>query len=182
METNLINIIARRVSCRAYKSDPVPQEHLVHILEAARLAPSACNKQPWRFVAVQEKTLLEKIQGTFSDGNYWAKKAPMVIAAWTHLDYDARTPDGREFALFDLGQAVMALQVQVQTEGLVSHPFAGFDANKAKEILGLPDGAILPVLITVAHLGDDKDLGDKHKELEHSARSRVPLADVVSFR
>jgi nitroreductase len=152
------------------------------LFEAATLAPSCANKQPWRFVAVQETTLLEALRATFSEGNYWAKKAPLIVAAWTHLDYDVRTPDGRDFALYDLGQAVMALQLQAQHEGLVSHPFAGFDAAKASQLLGLPEGALLPALISVSFVGSADHLSDKHREGETAPRNRKPLEEVVSFR
>ena len=126
--------------------------------------------------------MLDGLRGTFTEGNYWAKKAPLVIAAWTHLDYDARLPDGRDFALFDLGQAVMALQIQAQAEGLVSHPFAGFDTAKAASLLGLPEGALLPVLISISFPGTTEHLSDKHKEAETAPRNRKPLEEVVSFR
>ena len=59
--TGLMGLIARRVSCRAYRPDPVPQEHLMQILDAARLAPSACNKQPWRFAVVRDSNLRRQI-------------------------------------------------------------------------------------------------------------------------
>jgi len=152
------------------------------LFEAATLAPSAANKQPWRFVAVQEAGLLEALRATFSEGNYWAKKAPLVVAAWTHLDYDLRIPDGRDFALFDLGQAVMAFQLQAQHEGLVTHPFAGFNPVKAALLLGLPEGALLPVLISVSFLGTADHLNEKHREAETAPRTRKPLEEIVSFR
>jgi nitroreductase len=152
------------------------------LFEAAALAPSAANKQPWRFVAIEDKALLAQVQQTFTEGNYWAKKAPLVVAAWTHVDYDIRNPDGRDFALFDLGQAVMALQVQAQHEGLVTHPFAGFDMAQAIKLLGLPEGAILPVLITVSHKGSAEHLSEKHRDQETAPRSRKALEDIVAFR
>jgi len=152
------------------------------LFEAASLAPSAANKQPWRFVAVQEPTLLESLRATLTEGNYWAKKAPLLVAAWTHLDYDIRNPDGRDFALFDLGQAVMAFQLQAQHEGLVSHPMAGFDSLRAVQLLGLPTGALLPVLIAVSFQGSTDHLSEKHRESETAARSRKPLDETVTFR
>lgn len=152
------------------------------LFEAAVLAPSCANKQPWRFVAVQAQPLLGELQGTFTEGNYWAKKAPLIVACWTHLDYDIRNPDGRDFALLDLGQAMMALQVQAQAEGLIAHPFAGFDMVKAAALLGLPEGALLPALISVAYPGSDAGLNDKHREMEKSPRTRKPLSEVVSFQ
>jgi nitroreductase len=152
------------------------------LFEAASLAPSAANKQPWRFVAIEDKGLLSQLQQTFTEGNYWAKKAPLVVAAWTHVDYDIRNPDGRDFALFDLGQAVMAFQVQAQHEGLVTHPFAGFDMVQASKLLGLPEGAILPVLITVSHKGSVDHLSEKHRDQESAPRNRKALEDIVAFR
>jgi len=174
--------LAERRAFRGLSDKALDPAAVRRIFEAAVLAPSCANKQPWRFIAVQEPGLLDQLRGTLTDGNYWARKAPLLVAAWTHPDYDVRNPDGRDFALYDLGQAVMALQVQAQAEGLVTHPFAGFDMVRAREILGLPEGALLPALITVAFLGSDKELNDKHRELEHSPRNRKPLDEVVSYR
>jgi len=176
------NILTGRRALRGLSEQPLDAGVVRRLFEAATLAPSAANKQPWRFVAVQSAPLLDELRATIAEGNYWAKKAPLLIAAWTHVDYDIRIPDGRDYALFDLGQAVMALQVQAQHEGLVTHPMAGFDAGKAAALLGLPEGAVLPVLISVSFLGSADHLGEKHKELETSPRSRKPLEEVVSFR
>ena len=55
------DVIARRVSCRAYRTTPVSEAHLTQILEAARLAPSACNLQPWRFAVVRNPDLRRRI-------------------------------------------------------------------------------------------------------------------------
>ena len=61
MAKGLMDVIARSVSCRAHKPAPPPLEHLMQILEAARLAPSACNKQPWRFAVVRDTNLRRRI-------------------------------------------------------------------------------------------------------------------------
>jgi len=178
----VVRELTGRRALRGLSDRALDQAAVKRLFEAAVLAPSCANKQPWRFVAVQEQPLLDSLRATLTDGNYWAKKAPLLVAAWTHLDYDARLPDGREFALFDLGQAVMALQVQGEAEGFVTHPMAGFDTVKAAAVLGLPEGAVLPVLITVSLPGTDEGLGEKHKEAEHAPRSRKALDEVVSFR
>jgi len=178
----LVAELTARRARRGLSDRPLEAGSVTRIFEAASLAPSFANKQPWRFVAVQSQPLLDELRATLTDGNYWAKKAPLLVAAWTHPDYDGKMPDGREYSLFDLGQAVMALQVQAQAEGLVTHPMAGFDAVKAAGVLGLPAGAQLAVLITVSLPAGDEGLNDKHKELEHGARSRLPLAETVSFR
>ena len=178
----LVKELTERRALRGLSDQPLDQVVVHRLFEAATLAPSFANKQPWRFVAVQGTVLLDSLRATLSDGNYWAKKAPMLVAAWTHLDYDGRLPDGREFALFDLGQAVLAFQVQAQAEGLVTHPMAGFDAVRAAELLGLPEGARVPVLIAVSFPGSEEGLSEKHREQEHSPRNRKPLEEVVSFR
>ncbi len=76
------DVIARRVSCRSYRATPVPEAHLQQILEAARLAPSACNMQPWRFVVVRNPDLRRRIvQQGFLPGikMTWAIDAPIHV-------------------------------------------------------------------------------------------------------
>ena len=77
-----MEVIARRVSCRAYRAEPVPEDHVRHILEAARLAPSACNQQPWRFVVVRELEPRRRIvEEGFLPGikMNWALDAPCLV-------------------------------------------------------------------------------------------------------
>jgi len=76
------NVIARRVSCRAYQTTPVPEPHLELILEAARLSPSACNMQPWRFAVVRNAGLRRRIvEDGFLPGikMTWAIDAPVHV-------------------------------------------------------------------------------------------------------
>lgn len=181
MNTIQADLVGRR-ALRGLADRPLNPAVVQRLFEAAVLAPSCANKQPWRFVAVRGEAALADLRATFTEGNYWAKKAPLVVAAWTHIDYDVRNPDGRDFALFDLGQAVMAFQVQAHHEGLVSHPFAGFDTARASSLLGLPEGAILPVLITVSFLGSSEHLSEKHRASESAPRNRKPLDEVLSYR
>lgn len=75
-------VIARRTSCRAYKTTPVPEADLYTVLEAARLAPSACNRQPWRFAVVREAATRQRIvEDGFLPGinMTWALRAPVLI-------------------------------------------------------------------------------------------------------
>lgn len=79
---SVVATIARRVSCRDFKPDPVPDEHLKQILEAARLAPSACNAQPWRFAVVRDPEVRRRIvQEGFLPGAKmtWALEAPVLV-------------------------------------------------------------------------------------------------------
>jgi nitroreductase len=81
-ELAMASMIGRRVSCRAYQSTPVPKSHLLKILEAARLAPSACNMQPWRFAVVRNPDLRRCIvEEGFLPGitMSWAVDAPVQV-------------------------------------------------------------------------------------------------------
>jgi len=82
LELTVGNVIARRVSRRAYRRTPVPEPHFQKTLEAARLAPSACNMQPWRFAVVCNPDLIRRIveEGFLSGIKMtWAIDAPVHV-------------------------------------------------------------------------------------------------------
>jgi nitroreductase len=79
---NLLDQIRQRHSCRSYREEPVAREHVESLLEAARLAPSACNQQPWRFAIVTDNALRQRLVNEgFLPGirMQWALKAPVHI-------------------------------------------------------------------------------------------------------
>jgi len=180
----LLRQIDSRRAYRALDTRPIEREVLGRLVEAASLAPSCSNNQPWRIVTVVEPARLEALKAALTPGNYWARKAPAIAAFVTQLDWDARLDGGRDYALFDLGQAAMAFQLQAVEEGLYVHPIAGFNPAIAKEALGIPESAILETLIILGHPGSSADLADlseKHQASEISPRSRKPLEDVAAF-
>lgn len=180
----LLKQIDSRRAYRALDTKPIASEVLHRLVEAAHMAPSCANNQPWRIVTVVEPTKLEALKASLSPGNYWAKKAPAIAAFVTQLDWDARLDGGRDYALFDLGQAAMAYQLQAVEEGLYVHPIAGFNPAVAKEALGIPETAILETLVILGHPGgsaDFADLSEKHQAGEKSPRSRKPLEEIAAF-
>lgn len=79
---SVMEVIGRRVSCRAYRADPIPEETLRSVLEAARLAPSACNRQPWRFAVARGASTRRRIveEGFLPGlGMDWALDAPVHV-------------------------------------------------------------------------------------------------------
>ena len=79
---SVADVIARRASCRAYRGDPVPREQIMRLLQAARLAPSACNRQPWRFaVALTPAVRRRRVEDGFLPGlgMSWAREAPVHV-------------------------------------------------------------------------------------------------------
>ena len=177
----ILGAIEKRRAYRALSEAPIDAEVLRRLERAATLAPSCSNNQPWRIVTVTAPDRLEALKAALSSGNYWAKKAPAIAAFVTDLSWDARLEGGRDYALFDLGQAAMAFQLQAVEEGLFVHPIAGFNQAAAKRALDIPDGLILETLIILGHPGDPGSLSEKHQAAERSPRDRKPL-EAVSAR
>lgn len=151
-----IELVRRRTSCRAYEPKPIPREHLELMLEAARLAPSACNKQPWRFIVVQdEETRMRLINEAFLAGipMKWAVNAGAIIAlgmeksAITHKV--APKISGVDYPLLDLGIAGEHLVLQAEELGLRSCWIGWIKPKKVREIIEWPRGIEPVSLITV---------------------------------
>jgi nitroreductase len=177
----LITQIEKRRAFRALSDASIPKETLIRLAEAATLAPSCANSQPWRLVIVSESGKLAELKASLTPGNYWAQKAPAIAAFVTHPDWDARLDHGRDYAFFDLGMAAMNFQLQAVDEGLIVHPIAGFDPTVAKRALGIPETAVLVTLVILGFPGDASHLSEKHLASEKSARSRKPLEEVAAF-
>ena len=177
----LIPEINERRAKRALSEKEIPMDVVHRIMTAATFAPSCNNNQPWRFLVVTEEEPLNRIRQALAGGNYWAKKAPAMVAVATKLDHDARLSDRRDYALFDCGLASENLQLQAVKEGLFAHPMAGFDPIKVKEAFQIPDEFIVITLIALGYPGESSHLSEKHQKLENSGRVRKPESDVICF-
>ncbi|MGJ8455619.1 redoxin domain-containing protein [Pseudothermotoga sp. U03pept] len=182
-EDNSLNqLIVLRRARRALSEEKISDEQLRILLQAAHLAPSCSNKQPWRFIVVRSKEMLEKVHEALSGGNYWMKKAPALIIVHSKKDMDCQLSDNRDYFLFDLGQAVAFLQIQATQMGLVAHPVAGFDPIAVKKIFpNLEDHVLITILAIAYPTGDLSGLSEKHQNAELSARDRQPLENVLEF-
>lgn len=167
-----------RRAYRALSEEPVSKELVQRLLEAAHLAPSCFNNQPWRFV-VAEGESLEAVKEALPGGNYWAKRAPVIIAVASKPDLDCKLSDGRDYFLFGCGMAVENLMVQATQMGLIAHPIAGFDPQKVKAALKIPGDFVVITLVVVGWHGDSGYLSEKHRTLEFGPRERRPFADVA---
>lgn len=151
-----IHLVKQRTSCRSYEPKPVPRAHLELMLEAARLAPSACNKQPWRFAVVEtEAVRMRLINEAFLAGipMKWAKNAGAIIAlgmeraAITHKI--APKISGVDYPLLDLGIAGEHLVLQAEELGLGTCWIGWMKPKVVRRMVGWPR-QIEPVsLITV---------------------------------
>ena len=158
---------------RAYRSlDPVDitDELIKDLAESAQIAPSCMNKQPWRFVFVQDKEQLEKLFTTLSKTNKWIERASMMIAVFSKQDLDCII-NKRIYYLFDTGLATAFIMLRATELGLVAHPIAGFNEKEAKEILGIPEEMRLITFVNVGihsdkinlNLTENMKLGEKQR-------------------
>ena len=177
----LIHEIDIRRAKRALSEEQIPEEVVKRIMTAATYAPSCFNNQPWRFLVVSEEKRLEDMHAELSGGNYWAKKAPVIVAVITKPDLDAKLSDRREYAVLGCGLAMENLMLQAFKEGAIAHAMAGFDPLVVKERFSIPEEYIVMALIAIGYPGDESHLSDKHKEMEHSPRDRKPESEVICY-
>ena len=152
LRTDINEILKNRFSPRFFSNEEIKDKDLQSFFEAARWTPSCFNAQPWLFYYAKNGTAgFEKISSSLTEGNSWAKKAPLLILAC----YIDTTSHGKNFyAMHDLGQAVSNLIFQAQSQGIYCHQMAGFSKKIVKENLKINDPVIPHVLIAVGKIGD----------------------------
>lgn len=144
---------------RAYKNllpIKLNEEELNQLIEAAQLAPSCFNSQPWRYKFVVSETKLEEMKSVYSRGNDWAFNASLVIAVYSKEDLDCIIKT-RKYYLFDTGMATGFLILKATEMGLIAHPIAGFSPRKVKHILSIPEDFQVIALIIVGKHDVDKE-------------------------
>ena len=176
---NVSDAITERYSCRSYRTEPVPDEMVQAILEAGRLAPSACNKQPWRFAVVTEAETRTKIVDTaFLKGipMRWALDAPvffvlgMVRSTITHKI--AHHISGVDYPWVDIGITGEHMVLQATELGLGTCWIGWIRPKKVALIIGWPR-TIQPVaIITCGYPSDNTD---------HPRRSRRELREITTY-
>jgi nitroreductase len=165
--TDFHELARNRYSCRSYLNQPVEDDKVVHVLDAARLAPSAKNLQPWHFVVIQERENLEKIYACYA-GN-WLRTAPMVIVACGDHKGAWYRPDGKNHTDIDLAIAIDHLTLAATDIGLATCWICNFDVLKCAKILQLPEGVEPIAIIPLGYPADQPDTtrhGVKRKKLD----------------
>jgi len=175
----LPELVARR-AFRSMAPDALAETQVNRLLEAATLAPSCSNNQPWRIIAVAGETL-PALREALTESNKWATRAPLIVVFATKPSLDCRLDAGRDYAYFDLGQAAMALQLQATREGLYAHPIAGYSPARAAKAVGLPEDFVALALVIIGKPGDSGLLNESQLEREKSPRQRKPIGE-VAFR
>ncbi len=178
MET--LDAIRKRCSLKGQISQrDVERKKVGRILDAARLAPSTRNLQPWRFVVVRGRVAVESIvDAAFMPQNQVVRQAPVIIVACARAGDDMER-EGKEHYLFDVGLAVENMLLAATDLGLVTHIMTGFDEQELRKALRIPDDvrvvAVTPVAYPAAGSYDDA------AKARLSQRTRKGLGEVVYF-
>lgn len=144
--------IKKRRSVRAYKPDPIPEEKLRKVLEAARLAPSAHNAQEWKFIVVKDETKRKKLAEA-ALGQSFVAEAPVVIAAISLNPKHDMASDIPAYAI-DLAIAVDHMTLQATEENLGCCWVGAFWQEKVKEILEIPKDYKVVILLPLGFSAD----------------------------
>ena len=139
------DVIRTRRSIRAYKPDPIEPEKLDRILEAGRLAPSACNLQPWAFVLISDPQIRKAFIKVYKQT--WICQAPLILIVCADTEKAWKRRDGQEYWQADCAIAMQNMISAATAEGLGTCWIAAFNESSCAELLGLPDN-IRPVVIT----------------------------------
>jgi nitroreductase len=161
-------LIQQRYSVRAYKPDPIEPDKLQQVLEAARLAPTAANKQPFRIIVMQTKGREAELLRIYNKD--WFVQAPLVICACAVMSEAwVRKYDLKNYADVDVTIAVDHLILAAHNLGLGTCWIAAFDPAAAREILKLP-GGVEPVIFTPLGYPADELRPKKRRDLSELVR------------
>lgn len=145
---SVFDVILDRRSIRRYQDNEIPEDVLSQILEAARQAPSAVNRQPYRFVVVTDSNLKKEVKGMFSR---FLEKAPVVIVGCA--DIKARLTG--KWATIDTAIALENMVIQAWSLGVGSCWIGSFNENKIKKVLNIPEKWKIVALVSFGYPAEE---------------------------
>ena len=164
---NLLEIAKSRYSCRAYRPERVEEAKINYIIECVRMAPSAVNRQPWRFRIVSSEEGKRKLQQCYS--REWFTTAPMYVVASIRHDEEWVRADGKHHGNNDIAIAVEHLCLAATEQGLATCWVCNFDADLCKQQLALPEAEEPAVIVPLGYAAT-----------EPTEKKRKPMQDIIS--
>jgi nitroreductase len=177
-------LFTRRWSPRAFTGEGIDQAQLLSFLEAARWAPSSFNAQPWRFLYARRDTpAWAPLFETLSESNRgWAQRAAALVLVVSRTRW---VPPGKTEAQpiashsFDAGAAWASLAFQATLSGWHAHAMGGFDRDRARAALGVPDDHAIEAVVAIGRLGDKSVLPEALQARETPSQ-RLPLSAIAA--
>jgi nitroreductase len=174
----MLELIISRQSDRKYSNKPVAKEQLSRIIEAGRMAPSACNAQPWKFIVVTDPELIEQIAGAASAkilgmNTFVAQAMVIIVIVREKPNFSSKiggTIKSKDYSLIDIGIASENICLQARAEGLGSCMIGWFDEDEVRKILDIPKKKRVELLITLGY-----SLSDQR------TKKRKPVDEVAGY-
>lgn len=167
---SVFEVIQKRRSVRRYKENSIPQEVLLRVLEAARLAPSGKNMQPWRFILVRGKSLKGRLAEASAGQSFIARAALVIVACGFPDNCYSRLGRYMKSWPVDVAIALEHLVLQAEEEGLGTCWIGSFEEEKVKSILNIPENVKVLALTPLGY-PDEKP----------SFRGRKSLQEIISY-
>jgi len=173
-----LDLIISRQSDRKYSDKPVEKEKLERIIEAGRMAPSACNAQPWKFIVVTDPELVLKIADAASAKligmNSFVAQAPAILVIVREKPNMSSkvgaTIKNKDYSLIDIGIATENICLQAKAEQLGSCIIGWFDERQIKKLLKIPKSKRVELIITLGY-----------SLSEQREKRRKPASETVSY-
>ncbi|MGA3192524.1 MAG: nitroreductase family protein [Candidatus Bathyarchaeia archaeon] len=167
---DVFEAIKNRKSVRAYSPKPVPNELLLKIAEAAQLAPSASNIQPWQFIFVTDKDKRNKL----SEGRYagFLAESPVVVVGCGDQKVSPR------WYMVDVTIALEHIVLAATSERFGTCWVGSFEQDKVKKLLKIPEDYMVVALLA---LGYPREQLDQTRKLVHLLHERKKLDQIVSY-
>lgn len=171
-------IFIDRWSARAMSGAPLTPEELMPLFEAARWAPSAHNFQPWRMLyALRDTPHWDTFFNLLKPGNQiWAHRGGALVMFIARHTYDTGKPCGTHS--YDTGAAWQNFALQAAHDGFAIHGLEGFDYERARIDLAIPEAFKIEAMAVIGHHGDKDELSEKLQERERPS-DRRPLEETV---
>ena len=172
-------LFLQRWSPRAMSGEPLSDAEMLTLFEAARWAPSTYNEQEWRFLYARRETPQWPVLfDLLVEGNReWCHRAALLVVVLAHKVF-SKNGKPNPVHLFDSGCAFENLSLQGASMGLVVHGMQGFDFDKARTVLNVPDDFAVAAMFAVGRPGDPADLPEKLQEREQPS-GRKPVEQII---
>ena len=165
-------VIRTRRSIRSYKPDPVPDEVLMRVLEAARISPSGSNRQPWKFIIVKDENLRRRVAQACHNQMFIAEAPIVIVACGYNIHWNRGGYMGDLSMLIDVSIAFTHLILAARAEGLGTCWIGAFDNEEVKNLLNIPKEVNV---VAITPLGYPKD------EEFREPGPRKPISEIISI-
>jgi len=173
------DLLLNRWSPRSMTGEELSDEELMPLFEAARWAPSSYNNQPWRFIYAKRNTpQWDKLYDLMVDFNkQWTKNAAALAVSISHNVFDHNGKPAPTHS-YDTGAAWMSIALEGSSRGLVVHGMQGFDYEKARKSLSIPDDYTVEAMMAIGKRAPKEKLLEEIQKKEFPS-DRRPLSEIV---